>query len=163
MPYIADAWVTLKLAFGLGIQNGAFVAVAPSSNGTVEFDTLTSFFGGILLGLALALNNANERATQAGDDLVEALIRYINIVELHPSGGKLPRYAVVTHRDGRPLIGYVECSVGPQGVTVVLADRGSHHVAMTRSVAAIYMTVPPRHRGLNSTTRGQPAYTTSEA
>jgi len=125
VPYIPDPWVTLELAFGLGIQNGAFVAVAPSSQGSVDFDTLTSFFGGILLKLALALNNADERATQAGNDLIVGLIQYINIVQLHPSGGKSPRSAVVTHRDGRPFIGYVECSVGPQGVTVVLTDVAS--------------------------------------
>lgn len=122
VPYIPDPWVTLELAFGLGIQNGAFVAVVPSSQGSVDFDTLTSFFGGILLKLALALNNADERATQAGYDLIAGLIQYINIVQLHPSDGKSPRSAVVTHRDGRPFIGYVECSPGPQGVTLVLTD-----------------------------------------
>jgi hypothetical protein len=125
VPYIPDAWVGLELAFGLGIQNGKFVAVGPSSNGSVEFDPLTSFFGGIILGLALALNDAYAKATQAGYDLIAGLIQYINIVELHPSVGKSPRYAVVTHRDGRPFVGYVECSVGPRGVTVVLTDVAS--------------------------------------
>lgn len=121
VPYIPDAWVTLELEFGLGIQNGAFVAVAPWSDGTVEFDYVTQAFGGPILVLALAVTDAQVKATQAGYDLIAGLIQYINY-EATPSVGKSPRYAVVTHRDGRPFIGFVECSVGPQGVTVVLAD-----------------------------------------
>jgi hypothetical protein len=117
-----DPWVTLELSFGLAIQNGVFVAVAPSSKGTVEFDKVTWFLGGILLGLALAVSNANERATKAGTELIDGLIQYINVVQLHPSAHKAPRAAVVTHRNGQPFIGYVECAVGKRGVTVVFSD-----------------------------------------
>ena len=125
IAWVPDPYVTLELAFGLGIQNGKFVAVAPSSNGTVEFDRLAWFLAAVPLEIALTLNHAHEKATQGGYDLIAGLIQYINTAELHPSSGKSPRYAVVTHRDGRPFIGYVECSVGPQGVTVVLTDAAS--------------------------------------
>ncbi len=120
-----DPWVTLELSFGLAIQNGLFIAVAPSSKGTVEFDKVTWFLGGILLGLALAVSNANERATKAGTELIAGLLQYINVVQLHPSAHKAPRSAVVTHRNGQPFIGYVECAVGKRGVTVILSDVGS--------------------------------------
>jgi hypothetical protein len=122
LAYFPDPWVTLEVSFGLTIQNGVFVAVAPSSSGTVEFDKLTWFLGGILLGLALAFSKANERATKAGTELIAGLLQYINVVQLHPSAHKMPRSAVVTHRNGHPFIGYVECSVGKRGVTVVLSD-----------------------------------------
>lgn len=121
VAWFPDAWVTLELSFGLGVQDGAFVAVVPQSSGDVGFDFLTTLLGGAPLGVHLLRTRANDKARAAGFDLIAGLIHYIN-AGVAPSAGKSPRSAVVTHRDGQPFIGFVECSVGPQGMTAVLTD-----------------------------------------
>ena len=121
VAWFPDAWVTWELSFGLGIQDGAFVAVAAQSSGSVSFDLLTTLLGAAPLGVYLLRTHANDRASAAGLDMIAGLIEYINAGAV-PSPGKSPRSAVVTHRDGKPFIGFVECSVGPQGMTTVLTD-----------------------------------------
>ena len=74
IAWFSDPYVTFNLSFGLKIENGAFVAVAPESHASVKFDRLTWFLGGFLLGLALAINSANEKAKRAGFTIIDGLI-----------------------------------------------------------------------------------------
>ena len=79
VAWFPDAWVTLELSFGLGIQDRAFVAVVPQSSGDVSFDSLTTLLGGVWLKIHLLVTHANDRARAAGFDLIAGLIQYINV------------------------------------------------------------------------------------
>jgi hypothetical protein len=117
--YVPNAGVTLDLAFGLGVQNGAFIGVAPTSEATVD-EGLLGWFLGFYLMFAPAM--AGDSAKAAGFKVIQALVGYINLVLVHPSPGKAMRSAVVEYRNGRPFFGYIECGLGTTGPTVILSE-----------------------------------------
>jgi hypothetical protein len=117
--YVPNAGVTVDLAFGLGVQNGAFIAVAPTSEASVD-EGLFGWLLGPYLMIALAM--AGDSARAAGFKAIQHLVGYINRVEIIPSPGKAVRSAVVEYRNGRPFFGFVECGLGTKGPTVILSE-----------------------------------------
>jgi hypothetical protein len=104
-----DLWVDLNGSFGLAVAaDGAFVATGRWAEGSAQFPRWFWFLGGFIAGMALALNDANQKATEQANALIDHLIFLLNLLRV-PSEGKQVRSVQVGHRDGFPAITYVEC------------------------------------------------------
>jgi hypothetical protein len=120
--YSPNLSVTLDLSFGLAVVNGAFIAVVPTSEASVNAGVI-----GWLLGpyVMFALAMAQSDAVSAGFKIIQALITYVNMIEYHPDVGKAARSAIAEYRNGAPFVGYVQCALGTQGQTLILSETAT--------------------------------------
>jgi hypothetical protein len=118
-----DLWITCTASFGLGVTDGRFVAVGTTARGTAKFPTWFGFLTGFLGGLALAVNEADQKATNAAHGFVNAILQLLNFL-LVPPDGKRVRTVEVGNRDGQPFISYTACDDTELRVFAsALADR----------------------------------------
>jgi hypothetical protein len=123
---VPDLWVDLDGFFGLAVVDGQFVATGVSAEGSAQFPRWFWFLGGFIAGLALAINEADEKATEQAYAFVDRLVSLLNFLRI-PTEGKQPRSVQIGHRDGAPAITYVECA---DTELQVLADALSGQVIL---------------------------------
>lgn len=103
-----DLWITLNGSFGLRVEDGRLVPVGETFSGDAEFPKWWGFLTGFLGGLALAVNEANEKARKQAGEFVQVLVDFLNVLMV-PSAGKAPRTVHVQTRNGLPIITFFEC------------------------------------------------------
>jgi hypothetical protein len=114
--YVPNPDVTMALSVGLGILRGDYISVVPTANVSVTMGFL-GWLAGIPLAIALAM--ASGDAQRKGLKIIRDIISYLNRVFHSPSSGKTLQRMVMEYRNGKPFIGYIECSPGARGITIV--------------------------------------------
>ena len=109
IPSVPDLIVTVNASFGLTVENGQFVAINEDVSAEVEWPTWFWFLSGILGGLALALNDANGKATERAQEVVTGLVAYLNLLR-QPDQFRRVRSVWIGNRDGMPKLFYTQCS-----------------------------------------------------
>jgi hypothetical protein len=119
-----NLWISLRAEFGLGVSDGRLVAVGEVALGHAEFPTWFRYLGGLLAGLALALNEADVRATDSARRFVKLLVEDVLNVSVVPPEGKRLRSVAVGNRNGQPFILCSACDDAElQIFSKALADR----------------------------------------
>lgn len=105
---LVDLWVTLGGTFGLAVEDGRFAPVVESTSGSAKWPTAVGFLLGFLGGLALAFNEANEKAAKQARAVVDSLVDVLNS-QLNLAPGKRVRTVQVGHRGKESILTFTEC------------------------------------------------------
>jgi hypothetical protein len=105
---LVDLWVTLDATFGLAVEDGRFVPVVEIARGSASFPTGSGFLLGLLGGLALALNNADQQAEEQARAFIDQLVTILNTQLILPPGKRV-RTVQVGHNEVQSTITYTFC------------------------------------------------------
>ena len=107
-----DLWITLSGRFGLLVENGRLAANITTATGKAKFPTWFEIIGGITAFLTFAVNDANEKATQAARDTIQALVTALNFMVV-PAVGRRLHTVRMGEGAGGAFIATTECPEPP--------------------------------------------------